>query len=151
MVQSLSSGCRGIKQSSTLQSQALHKLKLPLDVRANAKLTLSRSIKVTGPLGRGMNRDIAHKKHCIKIWASNYWSTDSPGLMHVFWLVSKLKFIFPAIRPLTSMMAQCRRSDGYGPPCCCCQFGPFIDSRLPQGSGKSYRSVLSVLDLYIIS
>jgi hypothetical protein len=149
VAQSLSSGCKEIKQSSILQSQVLRKPKLPLAVRANAKLTPSRSIRVTGLPDQGMNRDIVHKKHCTTIWASNYWSTGSRGLMRVSWLVSKP--ISPAIRSLTSAMGQHRRSDGYGPPCCCCPFGLFIDSRLPQGSGKSYRLVPSVFDLYTIA
>ena len=94
----LSSGCRGIKQSSTLQSQAAHSPKSPPVVQASAKPTHSRSIRATGRLGRGMNLDIVHKKRCITIWASNYWSTGSRGLMHVFWLVSKPCSIPLAVR-----------------------------------------------------
>ena len=147
----LSSGCRGTKRSSTLPAQVLRKLKPPLAVQVNVKPTLSRSIRVTGRLDRGINPDTVHKKHCIMIWALNYWNTVSRGLMHVFWLVSRPNSISPAVRSLTGVTGQYRRSDWYGPPCCCCKFGLFIDSKLPQGSGKSYRSVPSVLDPYTIA
>lgn len=130
MAQSLSSGCKGIKRSSTPQSKVLRKLRLPLAVRASAKLTILRLIRVTGRPGREMNRDIVPKKRCITIWASNCWSMGFQGLMRVFWLVSKPRFISLAIRSLICVMGQYRRSDGYGPPCCCCEFGLFIDSIL---------------------
>lgn len=95
VARSLSSGCRGIKQSSTLQSQVLGKLMSPPAVQASAKLTPSRSIRVTGRLGRGMNLDIVRKKRCITIWALNYWSMGSQGLMRAFWPVSNRVF-FPS-------------------------------------------------------
>jgi hypothetical protein len=98
VARSLSSGCRGIKRSSTPQSQVLHNLKSLPAVQASAKLTPSRSIRVTGRLARGTNPDIVHKKHCIMIWALNYWNTGSRGLMRVFWHVSKPCFLPPALR-----------------------------------------------------
>ena len=148
---SLSSGCKGIKRSSTPQNQVPHKPKSPPDVQASAKLTTSRSIRVTGRLDRGTNLDIARKKRCTKIWALNYWSMDSRGLTRVFWLVSILRFLFPAVRWLTSVTELPRRTDGYGPSCSRGQVGLFIDSRLPQGSGKSYRSVSTVLNVHPIA
>jgi len=94
VVRSLSSGCRGIKRSSTLQNQVLGNLRLPPVVQASAKLTPSRSIRVTGRLGQGMNLDIVRKKRCITIWALNCWSMGSRGLTRVFWLVRNRVF-FP--------------------------------------------------------
>ena len=93
VARNLSSGCKGTKQSSTLRTQVPRSLKPPPVVQASAKPTPSRSIRVTGRLGRGTNLDIVHKKHCIMIWALNYWNTGSQGLMRVFWLVSKPCFL----------------------------------------------------------
>ena len=150
VARSLSSGCRGTKQSSTLQNKAPHKLRPPPGVQASAKLTPSRSIRVTGRLGRGTNLDIVHKKRCTTIWALNYWSTGSLGSMRVFWLVSK-PFSFPSCTLTKSVTVLSRWTDRYGPSRSRCQVGLFIDSRPPQGSGKSYRSVPTVLNLHPIA
>jgi hypothetical protein len=93
VARSLSSGCREIKRSSALQNQVLGKLRLPPVVQASAKLTPSRSIRVTGRLGRGTNLDIVRKKHCITIWALNCWSMGSRDLTRVFWPVSNRVFL----------------------------------------------------------
>ena len=97
VARNLSSGCRGIKRSSTLQNQVQHKLRPPLAVQASAKLIPSRSIRVTGRLDRGTNPSIVRKKRCITIWALNYWSMGSRGLMRVFWPVSKSCFLILAV------------------------------------------------------
>ena len=138
---SLSSGCRGIKQSSTLQNQVLRKLRLLPAVQASAKLTILRLIRVTGRLGRGTNRDIVRKKHCIMIWALSYWSMDSQGSMRVFWPVSEPLFFSSA---LTNMCHGSMQTDKrVGSIAFCRQLELFIDFRLPQvlesRTGWSYR------------
>src|SRR6266478_1038387 len=87
----------GIRRSSTLQSRVPCNLKSLPAGQASAKLTPSHSIRATGRLGRGTNPDIVHKKLCIMIWASNYWSTGFQGSMRVFWLVSKPRLLSPAV------------------------------------------------------
>ena len=97
VARSLSSGCREIKQSLTLQSQVQHKPRPPPVVQASVKLITSRSIRVTGRLGRGTNLNIVLKKHSITIWALNCWSMGSRGSMRVSWPVSRPRFLSLAV------------------------------------------------------